>query len=137
MEDHTTTDATLRVFELLRREFDNVGVVLQARLRRTPGDIAKLAPGPLHVRMVKGIYSNRRDSAHAAVPIRVALRRVQRLLFGAQRVFRSRRTTATWRTVDRVTPGNTAFARTQYEFQVLPACKRAWGASEAGAHRGV
>jgi proline dehydrogenase len=54
MEDHTTTDATLRVFEALRRDHDNVGIVLQSRLFRTPDDIARLAPGPLNVRMVKG-----------------------------------------------------------------------------------
>jgi proline dehydrogenase len=56
MEDHTTTDATLRLFEELRKSFDNVGVVLQSRLLRTPSDIRRLAPGPLDVRMVKGIY---------------------------------------------------------------------------------
>ena len=56
MEDHTTTDATLRLFEELRKSFDNVGIVLQSRLLRTPSDIRRLAPGPLDVRMVKGIY---------------------------------------------------------------------------------
>lgn len=56
MEDHPTTDATLRVFESLRTRFSNVGIVLQSRLKRTPADIAALAPGPLNVRMVKGVY---------------------------------------------------------------------------------
>lgn len=56
MEDHTTTDATLRIFETLRDRFANVGIVLQSRLKRTPDDIAALAPGPLDVRMVKGVY---------------------------------------------------------------------------------
>jgi proline dehydrogenase len=73
MEDHTTTDATLRIFESLRREFDNVGIVLQSRLFRTPDDIAKLAPGPLHVRMVKGIYLEPATIAHTEPePIRKA-----------------------------------------------------------------
>ncbi len=64
MEDHPTTDATLRIFEKLRARFDNVGIVLQARLLRTLDDIAKLAPGPLDVRMVKGIYLEPASIAH-------------------------------------------------------------------------
>ena len=43
-------DATLRVFESLRRQYPNVGLVLQSRLFRTPEDIRRLAPGPLDVR---------------------------------------------------------------------------------------
>jgi len=73
MEDHPTTDATLRVFEALRVKFDNVGIVLQSRLFRTPADIEKLKPGPLDVRMVKGIYLEPAEIAHTqAEPIRAA-----------------------------------------------------------------
>jgi proline dehydrogenase len=73
MEDAPTTDGTLRVFERLRKEFDHVGIVLQARLLRTPKDIDALAPGPLDVRMVKGIYLEPAEIAHTAPePIRQA-----------------------------------------------------------------
>jgi len=73
MEDHPTTDATLRVFETLRRQFDHVGLVLQSRLFRTPDDIRSLAPGPLDVRMVKGIYLEPPEIAHVdPEPIRDA-----------------------------------------------------------------
>lgn len=64
MEDHTTTDGTLRVFERLRSEFEAVGCVLQSRLHRTTEDIANLAPGPLNVRLVKGIYLEPSEIAH-------------------------------------------------------------------------
>lgn len=64
MEDRSTTDATLELFEALRRDFGNVGIVLQARLFRTPADIDALAPGPLDVRMVKGIYLEPSTVAH-------------------------------------------------------------------------
>jgi len=64
MEDHTTTDATLRVFARLRAEFDNVGIVLQSRLFRTPTDIDAIPAGPLSVRMVKGIYLEPGKIAH-------------------------------------------------------------------------
>lgn len=64
MEDSPTTDATLRIYEALREKHDNVGVVLQSRLLRTPADIDRLAPGPLSVRMVKGIYLEPAEVAH-------------------------------------------------------------------------
>jgi proline dehydrogenase len=53
MEDSSTTDDTLRLYDELRGEGrENVGVVLQACLRRTPSDIAGLE----NVRLCKGIY---------------------------------------------------------------------------------
>jgi proline dehydrogenase len=53
MEDSGTTDATLRVYrELVAGGLTNVGVVLQAYLRRTVGDV----PGLANVRLCKGIY---------------------------------------------------------------------------------
>lgn len=64
MEDATTTDATFAVFEKLRAEFDNVGIVLQARLFRTLADIDVLARTPLDVRMVKGVYLEPAKIAH-------------------------------------------------------------------------
>jgi proline dehydrogenase len=73
MEDHTTTDGTLRVFERLRQRAPNVGIVLQSRLLRTPRDIEALASGPLSVRMVKGIYLEPAEIAHVEPgPIREA-----------------------------------------------------------------
>jgi len=73
MEDHTTTDATLRVFERLRLEFEAIGCVLQSRLFRTADDIAALKAGPLNVRLVKGIYLEPSEVAHTdAGPIREA-----------------------------------------------------------------
>ena len=57
MEDATTTDATLRLYRQLREHgFDNVGVVLQASLRRTVDDVKALADLRPSVRVCKGIY---------------------------------------------------------------------------------
>jgi proline dehydrogenase len=57
MEDASTTDDTLRLYRELRDEgFDNVGIVLQARLKRTPADLAALADLRPNVRICKGIY---------------------------------------------------------------------------------
>ena len=57
MEDSSTTDDTLRLYRELREEgHDNLGVVFQARLRRTLGDIEGLADLRPSVRLCKGIY---------------------------------------------------------------------------------
>lgn len=57
MEDSACTDATLAIFVRLREEgFSNVGVVLQAYLRRTRADIAALSPLTPSYRLCKGIY---------------------------------------------------------------------------------
>jgi proline dehydrogenase len=57
MEDSSTTSETLELYRELRDEgLDNVGVVLQAALRRSIRDIHALAPLRPNVRLVKGIY---------------------------------------------------------------------------------
>jgi len=57
MEDSTTTDATLRLYRELREAgHDNVGIVLQAYLRRTLDDVRALADLKPDVRLCKGIY---------------------------------------------------------------------------------
>lgn len=57
MEDHTTTDVTLDVYEDLAREYDGgVGVCVQANLQRTREDVERLADVPGKVRFVKGAY---------------------------------------------------------------------------------
>ncbi len=55
MEDSSTTDATLELYRDLRaRGRENLGVVLQAALKRTVDDAAALAGA--NVRLCKGIY---------------------------------------------------------------------------------
>jgi proline dehydrogenase len=57
MEDSSTTSETLRLYRDLReRGFDNVGVVLQAYLRRSLDDARSLADLRPNVRLCKGIY---------------------------------------------------------------------------------
>lgn len=63
MEDHSFTDATLRIFRKLRDEFDNVGIVLQSRLFRTTEDIRNLHTKPCKVRICIGIYREPADIA--------------------------------------------------------------------------
>jgi proline dehydrogenase len=56
MEDHTTTDATLRIYRELHARYGNLGVVLQAYMRRTLRDIEELPRQGASVRLCKGIY---------------------------------------------------------------------------------
>jgi len=57
MEDSSTTDDTLRLYRELREDgHENLGVVLQARLRRTLDDVYALADLRPNVRLCKGIY---------------------------------------------------------------------------------
>jgi proline dehydrogenase len=57
MEDSSTTSDTLAIYRALREDgLDNLGVVLQAYMKRTLADIAELADLKPNVRVCKGIY---------------------------------------------------------------------------------
>ena len=65
MEDSSTTSATLGVYRALRAAgHDNVGIVLQARLRRTLDDARALADLRPSVRLCKGIYLEPEEVAY-------------------------------------------------------------------------
>jgi proline dehydrogenase len=56
MEDATTTEATLAAYRELQPRFPQIGIVLQAYLRRTLADIDALPHAGANVRLCKGIY---------------------------------------------------------------------------------
>lgn len=57
MEDSSITTATLKLYERLRSHgFENVGVVIQANMRRSEKDIQRLIPIRVNVRLCKGAY---------------------------------------------------------------------------------
>jgi proline dehydrogenase len=57
MEDSSATSATLKLYERLRSEgYENVGVVIQANMRRSEEDIQKLISMKANVRLCKGAY---------------------------------------------------------------------------------
>jgi proline dehydrogenase len=73
MEDHTTTDSTLRVVGQLREDFPSTGAVLQASLRRAEDDCHALGVPGSRVRLCKGAYQEppaiawqRRDDIRSA-----------------------------------------------------------------------
>jgi proline dehydrogenase len=85
MEDSSTTDDTLRLYRELRDEgFDNLGVVLQAMLRRTLSDIRALADLRPSVRLCKGIYVEPEEVAFTAFEaVRANFVRALETLLGA------------------------------------------------------
>ncbi|GAA4223546.1 proline dehydrogenase family protein [Actinomadura meridiana] len=57
MEEHTTVDSTLRIVHELRREYPDVGAVVQSYLRRAEEHCAELAYEGSRVRLCKGAYA--------------------------------------------------------------------------------
>jgi proline dehydrogenase len=56
MEDHTRVEPTLRLLAEIRKDYPDLGCVLQSYLRRTPGDCEALAVPGSRVRLCKGAY---------------------------------------------------------------------------------
>lgn len=56
MEDSDHTSTTLGLYETTQRVHGNLGVALQAYLRRTHADLARVAPLGGHIRLCKGAY---------------------------------------------------------------------------------
>jgi len=57
MEDSSTTSETLELYERLRSEgLENVGVVIQANMRRSEEDVQKLVSMKANIRLCKGAY---------------------------------------------------------------------------------
>ena len=56
MESSAYVERTIYLYERLRRAHRNVGICLQAYLRRTPADLQRLLPLVPAVRLVKGAY---------------------------------------------------------------------------------
>ena len=63
MEGSAYTDPTLDLYRSLKETHPNVGICLQAYLRRTPADVESLLPLHPSIRLVKGAYDESRAIA--------------------------------------------------------------------------
>ena len=90
MEDSSVTDATLKIYHELRKEFPGVGAVLQSCMRRSESDVAALlAGGDTYLRLCKGIYIEEEKVAYQEKEeVRDSYRRLLRQMFegGVKRV---------------------------------------------------
>ncbi len=82
MENTPYTDITIEFYKRLRNEgFDNVGIVLQAYLKRSEEDVRDLLHYEPNVRLCKGIYLESEDLAYRdADMIRENFKRLHRQL---------------------------------------------------------
>lgn len=64
MEDSPYTDDTIRLYQDLQKDYDRVGIVFQAYLKRTRNDISAMAEKTLNVRICKGIYNEPAEIAY-------------------------------------------------------------------------
>jgi proline dehydrogenase len=81
MEGSALTEATLQLFAEVYALRDNVGPVLQAYLKRTPEDVARMIQLGARVRLCKGAYKERPEIAFRDMPtIRRAFMRLAETL---------------------------------------------------------
>jgi proline dehydrogenase len=64
MEGSEYTERTLRLYERLLESHPNVGICLQAYLKRTAADTMRLLPGRPAIRLVKGAYDEPAEIAY-------------------------------------------------------------------------
>ncbi len=64
MEDSPYTTITIEMFKKLQAEYDNVGIVLQAYLKRTSADVDDLNKTKTNYRLCKGIYIEPEEIAY-------------------------------------------------------------------------
>jgi proline dehydrogenase len=69
MEDHTCTSDSIEIYLRLSKDYTNVGLVIQAYLRRTIADINSLVKHHSNIRLCKGIYVEPRKIAYKDMDI--------------------------------------------------------------------
>jgi proline dehydrogenase len=72
MEDSSCTSDTIEIFRHLQKEFDRIGIVLQAYMRRSEDDVRHLVATGTNFRLCKGIY---RESPEVAFQKKDEIRR--------------------------------------------------------------
>lgn len=87
MEDSRFTSGTLDLYEDAQRRFGNLGVCLQAYLKRTPADLERVLPLGGHIRLCKGAYVEPPDIAFQhGHDVDAAFARLLMPLMGAEEV---------------------------------------------------
>jgi len=121
MEDAQCTSRTIDVYRRLRGEFpQSVGLVLQARLRRTVQDVADLTREPANFRICKGIYVEPRAIAYTDREIirKNFTRALERMLDGGAYVgIATHDELLVWEALDLIS--RRGLTPDRYEFQML------------------
>lgn len=64
MEDYELVGKTVEIYARMLRKRKNIGICIQARLRRSYGDVKKLAGTGARIRLVKGAYKYTEDISY-------------------------------------------------------------------------
>ena len=138
MEDSSTTDDALRLYRELRAAgHDNVGIVLQTRLKRTLADVRELAELRPNVRLCKGIYVEPPEIAYRDFDsVRASFVQVLEELLGAG-CYAAIATHDEWLVEQgQRLVADRGLGRDEYEFQMLLGVRPAMGdALVRGGHR--
>ena len=87
MEESAHTAATLRLYSEAQRRRGNLGLAIQAYLRRTPQDVTGLLPLGGHIRLCKGAYDEPEAIAfRSRAEVNAAYDSLQRTVMGAAAV---------------------------------------------------
>lgn len=88
MEESALTEATVTMFEQVQATHGNLGLAVQAYLRRTPRDLDRIIAAGGHVRLCKGAYAEPADLAYQTRgEVDEAFDRLTRLVMGNQRIY--------------------------------------------------
>ncbi len=87
MEESRHTEATIGVYERVQRARGNVGIAVQAYLRRTRDDLDRIVPLGGHVRLCKGAYAEpERIAYQGRDEVDASFDRLATMLMGAEGV---------------------------------------------------
>ncbi len=88
MEESALTEATVTMFEQVQANHGNLGLAVQAYLRRTPRDLDRIIAAGGHVRLCKGAYAEPPDLAYQSrAEVNAAFDRLTRLVMGNRRIY--------------------------------------------------
>lgn len=86
MEESEHTQATIDMYVAAQQEHGNLGIALQAYLRRTEADLERIIPLGGHIRLCKGAYAESPEIAFQGGEVDEAFDRLSETLMGASGV---------------------------------------------------
>jgi proline dehydrogenase len=130
MESSAYTDRTLELFRRARAKYSNVGLCLQAYLRRTPADLESLLPLGAAIRLVKGAYAepasvafaDKADVDKAFVALTERMFRADAIAAGTRPALATHNAALITRTIELAK--SQGVAKTDFEFQMLYGIQR-------------
>lgn len=88
MEESRHTEATIQIFEAVQHDVGNLGIAVQAYLRRTRDDLDRIIPAGGHVRLCKGAYAEPESLAYQSKDdVDASFDRLAAILMGSENIY--------------------------------------------------